>query len=1024
MILLFISFFWKIGVVKAENVTQMTIESGFVGNPEAQGWIKVAGKSPKVQLPISAEQYLEYGFQGFNESAPPTIGAGRSSFVPNVYFVDTGEYIGGLYDWEAVPDTSFPVNLVFGHANSLSSEDKINGNTIDNPRYYKKIDSDRNTTALMFKGDSLRDINNRTSLSRQSRFDVTIIMSAVNGAVKIDTYVENNSDPNLVQADWYKEAALYTLMDTKLADNDNVPVRFIGNNRGLYIEQAASKNAKGVYRLNYNFRLANPVANWKAGKYGYMNTDQPVFNRNFGGFGTYNALGVESAGGLAGTHAYDAFPSNIPRLIDTAIFMKSTTQAFPIGSVIGYSYSVGLQKLDDKPIIMLDEEIGIAKKDDPDGYFISGQWGDMDSTQVTLAYQIDDGPIQTLGTQTGKAGVNHEFRFDFTNKIKSKDQKITFYATDNTNLEAKPVEQQVIYLDSAPVLHLETKNIVLSPSNTEYLVTGTVIDDKRKPNKVFYKPLKAPDDAYKEVAMVTDGNATFSFKIPASDVPYSVDAEYLFDVRAVDKYGMVSEVEQLKLAAHHPKPMLSLDENEGLSLGQDYEIKLTQDHVEAFYPLYLEYKVDDAPFKKLDMIANKVENLMIQSDDSKNRVFTISKTEIPAETGHVLSIRVVDRFDVSSSVQTVDLKKVNKPVISADFQLDKTNIVEGNRATMTSTMQNTATAPSIWQDVVYETIESFPPTIEVDVLSIRLNNHVVPPSDITITSDNKLQVKLGNVEPNIELKLTYTIVSKIAVPPLKEAFEVKQGFKVTGNSVIGGQIEQIRTELKSFTVSRRTSKLSIRHIEEGSIPENALFVELPREGFVGDEIAVSSKTIDGYVLSRIVVDGKEQINSTEKESKIVYGEVGEIVFYYKGLLRLKTIPAVMDFGQHEATFRKVRVNQPNLNGEKLIVQDTRLSKKQWVLKAVLKQEYTNVKEPNSKMTGILRYNFGKKKDEIIFELGKVEELIENKNESIDEFVVSDSWSEDGQGFKLEVPNGSGKIGHFQARIEYMLENAP
>lgn len=1022
--LITVAIFSNATLVQAENQTLLTRGSGYIEKPEAQGWVKVTGKSPRIRFPISEEQSLEYGFQGLNEPAPPAKDANRSSFVPNVYIVDKEKYVGGLYDWDSIPGSSYPVNLVFGSANSTTSGDKITGFTINNPRYYKKVDSNNSMTALMFKGDGLRDTYNSSPVSRQSRFDVTIIMSEAKGAVQIDTFVKNNSNPALVEADWYKEVVLYTMMDTKLADNDNVAVRFIGGNRGLYIEQAASDKVKGVYRLNYNFRLSNSVANWKAGKYGAMRDDQPVFNRNFGGFETYDALGVEISNGLSGAHAYDAFPANIPRLIDTAIFMKSAKQAFPIGSVIGYSYNVGLQKLDKKPVIMLDEEISITKKDDPNGFFISGQWVDLDSTQVNLAYQIDDGPIITLGSLTGKIGVNHDFKFDFTNKIKTKDQKITFYATDNTNVEAKPVEHQVIYLDSAPVLQLETKNIVLGLSNTEYLVKGNVIDDKRKPDKVFYKPFKASDDAYKEVATITNENSAFSFEIPASDVPYSVNAVYLFDIRAVDKYGTVSEVKQLKLAANHSKPILSLDKNKGISLGQEYEVKLTQNHVEEFYPLYLEYKVDDAPFKKLDSTANKVENVIIQSSDSKNMTFTIPKTEIPVETGHVISIRIVDRFDVSSNSQSLILEKVNQPVISADFQFDKTKIVEGDKVTVTSTIKNTATSPSTWDNVVYETTDAFPTNINVDLTTVKLNGIAVPASDVTFGADRKLQVKLGNVEPKTELKLTYDVLSTIADPILTSSFDVSQAFKVSGTASNGEIVESTSGELKTFTVKPRAAKLTILHLEEGTTPENELYKEEPKEGLIGEKVVITSHPTEDYILSKVLIDGQEKTPLPEVDFEVIYGEVKEVKFYYKGVLRLNSVPEIMDFGQHEATFRKVRVNQPDLAGQKLAITDTRQSKKEWTLKAVLIQEFTNIDDPNSQMTGILRYNTGAQDSETIFELNKVEELMRHTNDSKSEFVVSDTWSEAGFGFKMEVPNGGGKIGKYQARIEYQLGDTP
>lgn len=806
------------------KLPEMRSAEGYIEDPELEGWTRVIGKSPRGQIPLSEEQMLEFCFQGYKDDAPPAKNASRSSFFPNVYLVDQGNYVGGLFSFNATPGTSWPVNLVFGSANSMTTEDKIAAYTIDNPRYYKKINGSGNTISLMFKGDSLRDLYNFTPVSSKSRFDITIIMSAVKGAVKIDTFVKNNSNPVVVQDEWYKEVVLYTMMDTKLADNDAVPVLFLGGNRGLYIENESPDKAK-VYRLNYNFKVSNPVSNWKAGKYSQPKDYQPVFNPKFGGFPTYDASGAETLNGATGTDAYDAYPNNIPKPIDTAIFMKSAKQNFSVGSVIGYSYSVGLEKTDeDAPV----------------------------TTGDGLILKVD----KNLDTYSG---------------------------------EGKGYTLSGIFNDETMFLESISYSI------------GTPIN---------MKP-----------ALTWIHNAN-----PGTDIPF---------------------------------------------------------------------------------------NFLINKDELKqgrNIIFLKAKNINGVESELVAMV--------------IDVTLSNPPIISANLAMDKAEILEGEKVSFTSTIQNTTATPSTWDNVVYEITEAFPTNIDVDLKTVKLNDIAVPAADITFGTDRKLQVKLGNVKPSTELKLTYDVLSTIADPILTSPFEVNQSFKVSGTASNGEIAEASSGELKTFTVKPRAAKLTLLHLEEGTTPENELYKEEPKEGLIGEKVTITSHPTEDYILSKVLIDGQEKIPLPEVAFDVVYGEVKEVKFYYKGVLRLNSVPEIMDFGQHEATFRKVRVNQPNLAGQKLAITDTRQRKKEWSLKAVLTQEFTNIDDPNSQMTAILRYNTGSEKGETIFELNKVEELMKHTNDSKSEFVVSDTWSESGFGFKMEVPNGSGKIGKYQARIEYQLGDTP
>ncbi|ALS02116.1 hypothetical protein ATZ33_12200 [Enterococcus silesiacus] len=806
------------------KITEMRSADGYVENPELEGWTRVVGRSPRAQIPLSEEQRLEFSFQGYQDPVPPMNNADRSSFFPNVYFVDKDQLIGGLFSWNFKPGTSWPVNLVFGSANSSKPEDKMSAYTVDNPRYYKKMNGSGNTTSLMVKGDKIRDLSNYAPVNTKSRFDITIIMTAFNGAVKIDTFVKNNSDPVMVQDEWYKEVVLYTMMDTKLANNDSVPVRFLGGNRGLYIENPSPDKAK-VYRLNYNFKVSNPVNNWKAGRYTGPLDISVVFSPSYGGFPTYDASGAEALNGVAGTNAYDAYPNNIPEPIDTAIFMKSAKQAFPIGSVIGYSYSVGLEKTD--------EDTPVATGDG-------------------LILKVD----KNLDTYSGEG--------------------------------------------------------------KGYTLSGTFNDET-----MFLE-----------------------------DISYSIGSPF------------------------NMKPVLSWIHNTNPGT--------------------------DMPF-----------NFLVNKDELKqgqNAIFLKAKNINGVESELVAMI--------------LNVTMPNPPNISANLAIDKAEILEGGKVTFTSTIQNTAVAPSPWDNVMYETTNAFPANIDVDLKTVKLNGVAVPASDVTFGADRKLQVKLGNVEPKTELKLTYDVLSTIAVPILTSSFDVSQAFKVSGTASNGEVAESTSGELKTFTVKPRAAKLTLLHLEEGTTPENELYKEEPKEGLIGEKVVITSHPTEDYILSKVLIDGQEKTPLPEADFEVVYGEVKEVKFYYKGVLRLNSVPEIMDFGQHEATFRKVRVNQPDLAGQKLAITDTRQSKKEWTLKAVLIQEFTNIDDPNSQMTGILRYNTGAQDSETIFELNKVEELMRHTNDSKSEFVVSDTWSEAGFGFKMEVPNGGGKIGKYQARIEYQLGDTP
>lgn len=138
-----------------------------------------------------------------------------------------------------------------------------------------------------------------------------------------------------------------------------------------------------------------------------------------------------------------------------------------------------------------------------------------------------------------------------------------------------------------------------------------------------------------------------------------------------------------------------------------------------------------------------------------------------------------------------------------------------------------------------------------------------------------------------------------------------------------------------------------------------------------------------------------------------------------GVLEITSAPAELNFGVEKNNV-DTRVNQA-IYSEPLTVSDSRAQRDGWTLRAQLEQVLTNVDDSSKTLPQALRYKRGG--SEIILN-GSPQVIYSDDSGAAGDFVVSDDWSESGDGFKLEVPAGQvRKLGEYQAVILWTLTDA-
>lgn len=208
-----------------------------------------------------------------------------------------------------------------------------------------------------------------------------------------------------------------------------------------------------------------------------------------------------------------------------------------------------------------------------------------------------------------------------------------------------------------------------------------------------------------------------------------------------------------------------------------------------------------------------------------------------------------------------------------------------------------------------------------------------------------------------------------------------------------------------------------------------------------EAVAVFKVTVNQKAVGRIITNEAEGKGNTPIEAgDFVPGHVEEPTyetFSVKsagvdnpggtvfGTLTLVSAPRTIDFKLQTIDGKDTYVNDPDYDGE-LVVSDNRAVQEEWQITAQMTKPLTvengSQTNPNDILVDAIRYQNGEQ--EITLD-DTPQAIVTHKNEGIDPYNVSNTWSPEGNGFKLFVPAGGvPQLGSYQGEILWQLSDAP
>lgn len=244
----------------------------------------------------------------------------------------------------------------------------------------------------------------------------------------------------------------------------------------------------------------------------------------------------------------------------------------------------------------------------------------------------------------------------------------------------------------------------------------------------------------------------------------------------------------------------------------------------------------------------------------------------------------------------------------------------------------------------------------------------------------------------------------------------------------------ISGEVKGASIAEEGATITVTYSAKSSlivefVDENDISIPLVKavsfEGVIGDKIDVANNTdVKNYInkiLENHYVIDERPANDTAIE---IQATPLTIKYKFKGTLYLSSTPDMLDFGLETSSAGHTRVSEVTYD-KSLVVSDTRAAKKKWTLSAKVIDDFTATDGSGKTLSGILRYNDGTSQEKS-FPVDQDQQLISDTNKATTvDYDVSNLWSKDGKGFKLDIPGDYvKKIGNYQAKIVYTLGDAP
>ncbi|WP_099224069.1 MucBP domain-containing protein [Listeria costaricensis] len=494
----------------AENSSQLQLKA------EQDGWTEqTTYQASTIEVDSSTTLYYQFGGKNLQGT---TVSLDDTAYIaPGAYIYDkvANRAIYSLFGQDKNSMTSSNIDILIGAEPDSSSILSRRGSpsSQSNIHYYTKTDSN----GLLAQKLSFDFTITQNSITYS--FNMSIEMhGTTSGYVSVTETLTSLEDAKV------EDITLGARADTKLDGNDYVPIKYIGQNEGLYIETDDEE-----YRLFYIFKRANSFPNWKGDTLSNSCIISSTPHNNAIHFQYPTSIGQETENAHSGNTSF--YTANT----DSSIYFKTQPFSLEANESRTSEFTITLQSSPPKMLGEIDnlEDDSIYYGDDLE---FSGTWNDLNSDYVDLYYKIDDQDAVLFGDKVANPTRGHSI--DWTQTISEEDilngqaftpgtkHTITFYAIDTEGYPSNLVTFN--FTETYPTVtakYVDTNGQTLAPDE---VLTGAVGTD--------YQTTVKEIEGY--ALSSVDGEAQGTFAAKNTTVTYTYETiDYALTGQALAKQG-------------------------------------------------------------------------------------------------------------------------------------------------------------------------------------------------------------------------------------------------------------------------------------------------------------------------------------------------------------------------------------------------------------------------------------------------------------------------------------------------------
>lgn len=427
-------------------------------------------------------------------------------------------------------------------------------------------------------------------------------------------------------------------------------------------------------------------------------------------------------------------------------------------------------------------------------------------------------------------------------------------------------------------------------------------------------------------------------------------------------------------------------------------------------------------------------------------------------------VTTLNVFPLSTLTQTVTNLTTKAPPVEST-PMDPTLAIVGDQLRYTLTVGNVGslewlqavvddivpselTVTQVTLDGVEQTLNVISNNVSLTIPKIAVNQESVITIDVVVTKETVgkgvlNQAMVADGDESLK-KTANTLVQVAAQPIIKNTQTVENLTDNSGKFNVG---DTVKYHLNTTNTANRgtvtdttinnaipqglrvdpaTLKLTDATGEETVLPASSLSAD--------NRLSVNAGSLAGGETATVTFEAKIQLDLAETNVKNSFNTVATylspndvqseeasvsyVVEAYTGVLSLAAVPESLSFGSNLAIKPIDKSYGLVSKTGDLIVTDTRVVRSQWTLDARMSQQLT---ANASELINALSFKPKTGNETVITDTFSP---LYSETNTTDENQLSSHWSDNGEGFYLNVKAGVGIAGSYQGTIEWVLKDTP